>query len=61
MAHKKIINEVGKKRMVRVLVTPAQDEFLNSIMLKGATSESEVVRTALNYFMRHQFGIRVPA
>ena len=51
---------VGHKRLLRVLITPAQDRFLHEITLEKAMNESEVVRNALNHMMREQFGIQVP-
>jgi len=50
----------GVKRLLRVLITPAQDRFLNEITQENAMNESEVVRNALNRMMREQFNIQVP-
>jgi hypothetical protein len=57
---KKKYTESGSKRLLRVLITPAQDKFLHEITMEKATTESEVVRTALNRMMHDQFGIQVP-
>jgi hypothetical protein len=53
-------NTKDKKRLLRVLITPAQNDFLRSMTEKAAMNESEVVRTALNRMMHDQFGIKVP-
>ncbi len=54
------IEIVGHKRLLRVLITPAQDEFLRSLKVHAATTEAEVVRAALNRMMHDQYGIQVP-